>query len=122
MSLASSIRRVHRHRELMAAPEVWGDVLAYVAARRVAVDGHLVWTGPRQDGTPKGMVGHKRMVDWDDGRMTRGVRFDPRLVTWSAAGLPFDDAVAILPVCGVALCVALQHLAAVPWTAMGPDE
>jgi hypothetical protein len=120
VSIASNIRRVERHREILACPGIRERVLAYMAERTSTTNGHALWTGPRfpNTGAPKGAI--YASVVWDDGTMSDRPTFDPRLLTWALAGLPFDDSVAILPTCGRPLC--LSHLDAVPWTELGPAE
>jgi hypothetical protein len=117
VSIESSLRWVRRHREILANPEIRDRVLVYVAERVRSQGEHVIWTGLRtEDGAPRAAVWAD--VVWDDGKRTKDPRFDPRLITWAEAGLPFDDSVVILPTCGLQLC--LKHLAAVPWTELGP--
>jgi hypothetical protein len=119
VSIASNVRRVERHREILACSDIRERVLAYMAERTSTTSGHALWTGPRDEaGAPRGRI-YAEIV-WDDGTESNQPAFDPRLLTWAAAGLPFDDSVAILPACGRPLC--LGHLAAVPWTELGPAE
>jgi hypothetical protein len=120
VSIQSSIRRVRRHREILAHKEIRERVLAYIAERTKDSDGHRLWTGLTEkngDGTPRGHIWAP--VVWNDGTSSVSPQFDPRLVTWMVAGLPVDDTVVILPVCGQRLC--LSHLAAVPWVELGPE-
>jgi hypothetical protein len=120
LSIWSNLRRVWRHREILANPELREQVLAYVAERTRSDGTHQVWTGRLTDqGAPQGVIHERRVVEWNNGDITKGVRFDPRLISWAADGQPFDDSVVVLPACGYALC--LSHLEAVPWTALGPE-